>query len=192
VGRARFVQRLASSILLAVSIGNTEPQSATKHFDTQEQPLRLTGEFYLERSPDSFGIRSHGVIERTTSGSKLYPLPQSTVETYKKLRIEDLKNRLPPIQTAQDYQGQEVIGPYQVEGDRLWFGNQYYDGEGDSGVGAFGYFDMSRREYHLFSPPEIARWEVSALLVEPDAVWLPLDHFGEDISTSPVGLIRWD
>jgi hypothetical protein len=43
----------------------------------------------------------------------------------------------------------------------------------------------------LFSPPEIARWEVSALLVEADAIWLALDHFGEDISTSPGGLIRW-
>ncbi len=51
---------------------------------------------------------------------------------------------------------------------------------------------MKARKYVLFSPPEIARWEISALLVEPDAVWLALDHFGEDISTSPGGLIRWD
>lgn len=44
----------------------------------------------------------------------------------------------------------------------------------------------------MFSPPQVARWEISALLVSPDAVWLGLDHFGEDISNSPGGLIRWD
>lgn len=34
--------------------------------------------------------------------------------------------------------------------------------------------------------------EVSAILVEPDAVWLALDHFGEDISTAPGGLAVWN
>jgi hypothetical protein len=93
---------------------------------------------------------------------------------------------------AENYQGQEVIGPYQTEGNRIWFGNQYYDGEGDCGVGAFGYFDMQTCKYVLYSPRSVARWEISALLVEPETVWLGLDHFGEDISTAPGGLIRWD
>ncbi|MBV9295330.1 MAG: hypothetical protein JO145_07120 [Acidobacteriaceae bacterium] len=79
-----------------------------------------------------------------------------------------------------------------MDGDRLWFGNNYYDGEGSTGVGAFGYFDLNARRYLLFSPPEIAHWEISALLVEPDAVWLGLDHFGENISKFPGGLARWD
>jgi len=156
------------------------------------EPVRLSGQFYLERSRGSFGIRSHGVIEKTPSGSKFYPLPQSNVETYKRLRPEDLKYIALGDLSAQSYYGQEVIGPYQIEGARVWFGNHYYDGEGDRGVGAFGYFDMNTRKYVLFSPPEIAPWEISALLVESGEVWLALDHFGEDISTSPGGLVRWD
>lgn len=96
------------------------------------------------------------------------------------------------IRTTKDYERQEVIGPYQVEGSRLWFGNSYYDGEGATGVGAFGHFDMEARQYRVYSYPEIAHWEISALLVEPDAVWLALDHSGEDISTSAGGLVRWD
>ena len=158
---------------------------------TQDEPLKLSGAFYLERSHDGFGIRSHGILERTPSESKLYPLPQSDFETYKRLHAADLKYMLPQVLTAKDYEGLEVIGPHEVEGNRIWFGNQYYAGEGERGMGAFGYFDMETRKYVLFSPPEIARWEVSALLVQPDAVWLALDHFGEDISTSPVGLVRW-
>ncbi|MDQ2840400.1 MAG: hypothetical protein M3Y72_05035 [Acidobacteriota bacterium] len=51
---------------------------------------------------------------------------------------------------------------------------------------------MKTRKYVVFSPPEIARWEISALFVERNVIWLALDHFGEDISTSPGGLVRWN
>ncbi len=182
------------SIFLMVSVQDAVPQTAQvregQSSSSAEQLVHVAGLFYLNRAQDNFG--SQAVVERTNSGFKVYPLPQSDVETYKKLRAMDAKNRWPPIRTAKDYERQEVIGPYQVEDGRIWFGNQYYDGEGDSGVGGFGYFDMKTRRYQLFSPPEIARWEISALLVDADAVWLGLDHFGEDISKWPGGLVRWD
>jgi hypothetical protein len=81
---------------------------------------------------------------------------------------------------------------YQIENARAWFGKQYYDSEGERDVGAFGYFDTSNRIYELFSPPEVARYEISAILVQPDCVWLGLDRFVEDISKEPGGLVRWD
>jgi hypothetical protein len=203
VSGARALEGVVVSALLIASLPNAQPQSTSvlksekrraeiAFRAAQDQPLKLSGAFYLERSRDGFGIRSHGIIERTASGPKLYSLPQSNVETYKRLRAADLKYMLPHVLTATEYERQEVIGPYQIEGSRIWFGNQFYDGEGERGVGAFGYFDMTARKYVLFSPPEIAPWEISALLVESDAIWLALDHFGEDISTSPGGLIRWD
>ncbi len=151
------------------------------------------GAFQLEyRSVDGFGMQAHGVIERLDEAGRTasYPLPQSTFETYAMLRPEGLKMN-PLAATGGNYERSEVIGPHQVEGDRLWFGNNYYDGEGERGVGAFGYFDTAMRQYHLFSPPEVAAYEVSALLVEPDVVWIALDHAGEDISTFPGGLVRW-
>lgn len=148
--------------------------------------------FQLENSKDDFGIRSHGIIETLgPSRTKFYPLPQSTAAKYIQLRPEDL--RMNPLSaTADHYERQEVIGPYQIEDGRLWFGNSYYDGEGMRGVGAFGYFDTSTRRYMLFSPPEVAPYEISAILVERERVWLGLDRFGEDISTSPGGLVRWN
>jgi len=148
------------------------------------------GRFQLEHSKDDFGERSHGIIETLSSGgTKFYPLPQSTFDQYMRLRPEDA--RLNPV-TQANYDRQEVIGPYQIEGGKIWFGNNYYDGEGARGVGAFGYFDTATREYTLFSPPEVASWEVSAILVQPDRLWMALDRFGEDISTWPGGLIRWN
>lgn len=148
------------------------------------------GRFQLERSKDDFGVRSHGVIETVgLNRTKFYPLPQSTAEKYMRLRPEDA--RINPF-TPDRYERQEVIGPYQLEGDKIWFGNSYYDGEGMKGVCAFGYFDAAKREYALFSPPEAARYEISAILVEPNWVWVTLDRFGEDISKAPGGLVRWN
>lgn len=148
------------------------------------------GRFQLEQSKDSFGMRSHGILERLgPNQTKFYPLPQSTADDYMRLRPEDL--RINPFTSAQ-YEREEVIGPCQVENGTIWFGKRYYDGEGMRGVGAFGYFDTATRRYALFSPPEVARYEISVILVLPDKVWLALDQFGEDVSKLPGGLVRWD
>jgi hypothetical protein len=152
------------------------------------------GAFQLEYTlVGGTALESRGVNETLDAkgGTKFYPLPQSSFETYAKLRPADLKmNPLPA--TGGNYDRNEVIGPHQVEGDRLWFGNSFYDGEGERGVGTFGYFDAKTRQYRLFSPPEVAAYEVSALLVEADVVWVALDHQGEDISKYPGGMIRWN
>lgn len=146
--------------------------------------------FRIERSKDGFGMRSHGIIEKIgPNRTTFHTLPQSTAREYIRLRPKDF--RLNPFK-PEDYERQEVIGPHQIVGEEIWFGNNYYDGEGMRGVGAFGYFDTSTCKYTLFSPPEVAPYEVSAILVQPEVVWVALDHFGEDISTSPGGLISWD
>jgi hypothetical protein len=85
----------------------------------------------------------------------------------------------------------ESIGPWQREDGRIWFGKTFYDGEGSSGVGGFGYFDQQDRKLHLFEPPEIADWSVSALDVTPDAVWMALVNNGE-YGGSSGGLFRFD
>lgn len=149
-----------------------------------------SGRFQLENSHDDFGMRSHGIIETLGSGqTKFYPLPQSTYAQFARLRQKDLQDNPFP---ANFYERQEVIGPYQIEDGRLWFGNNYYDSEGLRGVGAFGYFDTATRQYTLFSPPEVAPYEIGAILVEPETVWLALDRFIEDISTSPGDLVQWN
>jgi len=150
------------------------------------------GAFQLEYSGASYARSSHGVTERLADGtSKLYPLPQSSFAMYARLRPADLA--LNPLSaTGERYTREETIGPHQIEGEKLWFGNTFYDGEGYRGVGAFGYFDSVARRYRIFSPPQVAPYEVSAILVEPATVWLGLDHFGEDISTFPGGLVKWD
>jgi hypothetical protein len=118
---------------------------------------------------------------------KLRPLPQTDIVTWQRARPTDAK----AYQQVEQAQIHEEIGPHQVEGGRLWFGKTFYNGEGETGLGGFGYFDPATASYHLIAPPEIYAWSVSAILVEPDAVWLALYRRGE-FGNSPGGLLRWD
>jgi hypothetical protein len=66
------------------------------------------------------------------------------------------------------------IEAFEREGDRVWFGNSFYDAEGLSGVGALGTYHRKTRKFEFFYLPEIVNWSVSALrLVGPD-VWVAL------------------
>ena len=58
-------------------------------------------------------------------------------------------------------------------------------------MGGFGYFDTSDRQYHLYVPPEVADYSVSAIRVEPDVVWMSILSSGE-YGDSPAGVLRYD
>jgi hypothetical protein len=118
---------------------------------------------------------------------KSYSLRQSTYDDFAAARGRRVTNGYARKNTIIE----EKIGPAQSEGDKLWFVKTFYDGEGDSGVGGFGYFDASDRQYHLFAPSEIADYSVSAIRVEPDAVWMAIFQSGE-YGGSAAGVLRYD
>jgi hypothetical protein len=78
-----------------------------------------------------------------------------------------------------------------VAGNLLWFGKTFYDGEGTTGVGGFGYFDLMSRRYAMFVPASSIDWSASAILVEPDAIWIGLVNRPEG-ADNPGGLLRYD
>ncbi len=134
----------------------------------------------------SQGMRSvEGVAERTADGYKLYPFPRSTLEDHNRFRPERNERQGREF----DWTIEEKIVHYQIT-DRFWFAKSFYDGEGYSGVGAIGYFDLERREYVLFSPPELAPWSASAL-VPGDVVWVGLVRQPEGAAYSG-GLLRFE
>ena len=85
----------------------------------------------------------------------------------------------------------ESAGPMQVIGNKVWFGKTFYDGEGSTGVGAIGAYDRTTKQFTFISPPELAKWSVSALLVEGDTVWAGLVRRPEGAEYSG-GLLRYD
>ncbi len=127
------------------------------------------------------------IVENRREGVQEFPLPQSSRREWSVKRPEERKAILP----ASAALIREQIGPYQVEGDRLWFGKTFYNGEGMTGVGGFGYFDAALRSYRLYAPPEMWKSSVSALFSEPAALWLGLARAGEGWGMSG-GLLRWD
>jgi len=102
---------------------------------------------------------------------------------------DDRQIRVPQSRVAENVM--EEIGPYQLEGDKLWFGKTFYAGEGQTGTGAFGYFDSVSGKFEMYSPPEVEHWSVTALHVDPDAVWMALQHRGEYGGPSG-GVLRLD
>ena len=114
-------------------------------------------------------------------------LPRTTYDQFARARPGRVENGYArEVTTIAD-----TIGPWQREDGRIWFGKSFYDGEGQTGVGGFGYFDLKDRQIHMFAPAEIADYSVSAIDVGPDAVWLALIRNGEWGGTG-AGLLRHD
>lgn len=114
-------------------------------------------------------------------------LPRTSYDQFASARPGRVKNGYVRASTELH----DSVGPWQQEDGRIWFGKSFYDGEGSSGVGGFGYFDVSERRLYMFEPPEIADWSVSAIDVGPDAVWMALVQNGE-YGGSSGGLLRYD
>ena len=133
-------------------------------------PIGSQGRFAASLVFQPYTRAVEGVAERVGGEYKLYELPKSTYEEFARARPGRVKDGYRPDVAAFE----EVIGPYQIVGERFWFGKTFYDGEGMTGVGGFGYFDPEERKYVVFFLPEIAPWSASALLVEEKDVWLGL------------------
>jgi len=144
-------------------------------------------QFRLATEKNQDGLESAFLVEKVGPKEREYRLPRSELKAWQVARKDDIASGIPADQPHIS----EEIGPYQLESDRLWFGKTFYNGEGSTGIGGFGYFDAPTRSYRLYSPPEIHRWSVSAIQVEPDFIWLGLSHRGEYGNTSG-GLLRWN
>src|SRR5205085_8919421 len=81
-------------------------------------------------------LNSRRILETTAAGDREFLLPQSTYDQFVKARPAKSADSYPPESVTVE----ENIGPSQVVGSRLWFGKNFYDGEGDVGVGGIGYF----------------------------------------------------
>jgi hypothetical protein len=103
--------------------------------------------------------------------AQFYAVPVPSVETYTRLRTDLGKGAFAP--DSPEFLNNS-IGPSSFDGEKLWFANQFYDGEGQSGVGALGTFDPVTARYEMRYFPEIAPWSASVLRVENEFVWIGL------------------
>jgi hypothetical protein len=155
------------------------------------------GHHHLRRKEREFGSGNRFTIdagenptvrETVTAGPpREFVLAQSTFEELARVN-PDLRK---PGVLKEHVMSMETIGPTQVVGTRLWFGKDFYSGEGFQGVGGFGYFESSSRSFRMFSVSEVQKASVFAIHVEGNIVWLGLCRrweWGDDGE----GLLRVD
>jgi len=114
-------------------------------------------------------------------------LPQSNWQAFARLRPQRVKDGYRESRVKIE----EKIGPWQNVDRRIWFGKTFHDGEGYTGIGGLGHFDISLKKFTLLEIPELVDWSVSALLVEDEAIWAGLETYQEGAGTSG-GLLRYD
>lgn len=108
--------------------------------------------------------------------------------------MTSLPRRARGVKNGYERQGTELaeaIGVWQREDGKIWLTKTFYDGEGSTGVGGFGYFDQKEKKLQMFDPAEMADWSVSALDVTADAVWMALVS-NHEYGRSSGGLLRYD
>lgn len=133
------------------------------------------------------GEKRSGIYESSGTTIKFYPLPQPPWELFAKYQPERVKLGYTKDSTVI----KNEVGPYQLVGNKILFGLRFYDGEGHTGVGGYGQFDIETKEYELKYLPEIAASSVSALYVEDGLLWMGLYGQPEGAPYSG-GLVSYD
>jgi hypothetical protein len=137
-----------------------------------------------------YGRQSSGVYVVNTRGAKqFYPVPVPTTAQYDELRRRTGQVAFTPGPAPGGLENS--IGPYAFDGSKLWFGNRFYDGEGTSGVGAIGSFDLASRSYEMRYLPEIAPWSASVLAGDSGSIWVGLMRQPEGAAYGG-GVLRFD
>jgi hypothetical protein len=117
-----------------------------------------------ETPPGQVHQRSVIYIVGKSGTNQPFPAPLPTMDSYRKM----LPDKRPPAEIQSD------IGLFVFSGTRVWFASTFYDGEGVSGLGAIGAFDIPSRKYQMRYLPEIVGWSGSAILLDGDALWIGL------------------
>ena len=145
---------------------------------------------------DNYNARGHyerlsGIVVQDGESYLAYPLPQSMPQDLGLYRSRFAETQPAYARNIDSFTIRESIKAFALDQNRLWFGKSFYDGEGLTGVGSLGYFDIERRSYQLIRLPEIADWSTTAILVENDRVWIGLTGHPEGADYSG-GLLRYE
>jgi hypothetical protein len=162
-------------------------QSSSVSIQSDADAVRVLG----ISAADVRALRAAGVLKTTAAPRPVpplfeqYPVPQAlavNAEARAKLKAQGAAEH--------DIEIGEMVGAFADESNGYWFGKTFYDAEGDSGRGDIGYLSRDGK-YSMLNLPELRRWSVSALLVEPNAIWAGMIHRGEGPDLGH-GILRFD
>ena len=159
--------------------------------DSELPTFQVTDGPVAENPPAA--VQSHVRVENTTPpgqthrpssiivGTQSYPAPIPTLHFYRLT----LPEKQPPAEIESD------IGAYVEHNGKIWFATTFYDGEGTSGIGAIGSFDINSRHYEMEYLPEIIHWSASVMIFDGDNLWIGLKQRPEGADIGK-GLLRYN
>jgi hypothetical protein len=195
------VVRLDGKLYYAASYSPPEPHPHTWHaehltiaiqpqdgalpiFQVSSLPLANTPAPVLPEQVRVENITPPGQPHRPSTifvGAKSYTAPIPTLHFYRLT----LPEKQPPIEIESD------IGPYVERDGKIWFATTFYDGEGTSGIGAIGSFDIASHHYEMEYLPEIIHRSASVMILDGDNLWIGLQQRPEGADIGK-GLLRYN
>ncbi len=156
----------------------------------QQEELDLDHAMAADCLPEGsrFMVAPGGVVIIDAAGPPtVYPMVNFDYALLREKRHDPQIARNPSIK----FELQNFIGAWQRVGQEIVFGNDFYDGEGLSGIGALGYFDLVTREYRFEFLDEMSMWSTAALVVDGNMVWIALARQPEGKKYSG-GILRYN
>ena len=99
----------------------------------------------------------------------------------------------PNLAKWDDLEIEQCVAATFTDGDLIWFGIEFYDGEGTTGIGGFGKYDMKARKIEIVRPSLTINSSIRPLLYDGHSLWFGTYHSWECIGTPPAnGLIRYE
>jgi len=108
------------------------------------------------------------------------------------LSFEEFQRRRPDLGPVWDHiEIEQRVGPCVREGDVVWFGIVFYQGEGTSGAGGVGRYDTRSKQLEVHRPAELNDASVFQIAKLGDELFLGTTHEYECVGYPPgAGLLR--
>jgi len=109
-----------------------------------------------------FRIGNYGIAIENNGNSVFVDLPHTTNAMLKHYRAD--------IDMTFNYVVDTTIGATTVSEDKIWFGLNFYSGEGHEGIGGVGYFDPITQKFGLLRHPAILDCAIRSIEVTKESI----------------------
>lgn len=125
---------------------------------------------------DEVGNKDKALLDISEKRIDHKGLPQPDFSEYKKYRKDDYDIEL--INAGISYI-ENKIGPYVIKNNKVIFGISFYDGEGSTGIGGVGFYNIDKRKYDIHYIDEIANQSIGKMFLYNNDLWCTLYQGGE-------------
>ena len=111
------------------------------------------------------------------------------------IQVKQLKRMLPPIDPIplEDLEAEEAPSVPAYHNGHIWFGLEFYWGEGAAGTGGIGRFTPTTKQLEIHRPAELNRVPIQKVVHDGENLWAATKYIVECDGTPPaLGLLKYD